>query len=230
MRLLLVEDNVDLAANVGDYLEAHHHSVDFAYDARSGLEAAASGDFDVLILDRMLPGFDGATLCRRLRDEHGVSIPVLMLTAMDAVADRIDGLHCGADDYLVKPFALAELEARLQALHRRASGRLQAGVLRVGDLEYDSRTQQARRAGRPLQLNRSMRRILEFLMRQNGRIVTRQELEYLLWRDERPDGDVLRAHLHALRSVIDRPFPVKLLQTLRGAGYRLAADAPDDAK
>ncbi|NKF21232.1 response regulator transcription factor [Solimonas marina] len=222
MRVLLIEDNADLAANVGDYLEALGHSVDFAYDGPSGLTAAAADQADVLILDRLLPGFDGATLCRRLRSEYGIAVPVLMLTAMDAVDDRVSGLDSGADDYLVKPFALAELVARMQALHRRASGAVAAGALHVADLEYDPRTMEARRAGQLLQLNRTMRRLLDFLMRQDGRIVSRHELEYLLWGDDVPDGDVLRAHMHALRNVIDKPFPVKLLHTLRGSGFRLA--------
>lgn len=228
MRVLLVEDNADLAANVGDYLAAHQHSVDFAYDGPAALQAAINGDVDVIILDRILPGLDGASVCRQLRERHGIATPVLMLTAMDALADRVSGLQCGADDYLVKPFAMAELEARLHALHRRASGGLTAGTLRVADLEYDTRTLEARRAGNVLQLNRTIRRILEFLMRQNGRMVTRQELEYLLWRDEVPDGDVLRAHMHALRNVIDKPFAHKLLHTVRGTGYRLAADGESD--
>ncbi|WP_028081083.1 response regulator transcription factor [Solimonas soli] len=231
MRVLLVEDNVDLAANVGEYLEAHRHTVDFAYDGPAALAAGADGGFDVIILDRLLPGLDGATVCRRLREERGVATPVLMLTAMDAVADRVDGLAAGADDYLVKPFAMAELEARLHSLHRRASGSVASGALRVADLEYEPRTRQARRAGQLLNLNPSTRRILEFLLRHTGRIVTRHELEYLLWGDEVPDGDVLRAHMHALRSVVDRPFARKLLHTLRGTGYRLAdlGDAGGDA-
>ena len=222
MRVLLVEDNVDLAANVGEYLEAHQHIVDFAYDGPAGLGAATQHQYDVLILDRLLPGFDGATLCRRLREQHGVATPVLMLTAMDTVADRIDGLDAGADDYLIKPFALSELEARLLALHRRASGTVTSGVLRVADLSYDPRTRLAQRGGQPLALNPSTRRIVEFLMRHTDRIVTRQELEDLLWGDDVPDGDVLRAHMHALRNVIDKPFARKLLHTLRGTGYRLA--------
>lgn len=228
MRVLLVEDNVDLAANVGDYLAAHQHSVDFAYDGPAALQAAIKGDVDVIILDRILPGLDGASVCRQLRELHGIAIPVLMLTAMDALADRVSGLQSGADDYLVKPFAMAELEARLHALYRRASGGLTAGTLRVADLEYDTRTLEARRAGKPLQLNRTIRRILEFLLRQNGRMVTRHELEYLLWRDEVPDGDVLRAHMHALRNVIDKPFVHKLLHTVRGTGYRLSAEGEAD--
>ncbi|MFT4046806.1 MAG: response regulator transcription factor [Solimonas sp.] len=232
MRVLLVEDNADLAANVGEYLEAHRHTIDFAYDGPAALAAATQGEFDIIILDRLLPGLDGASVCRRLREERGVPTPVLMLTAMDAVVDRVDGLGAGADDYLVKPFAMAELEARLHALHRRASGTIASGVLRVADLEYEPRTRQARRGGRLLGLNPSTRRILEFLMRHNERIVTRQELEYLLWADEVPDGDVLRAHMHALRSAVDKPFARKLLHTLRGTGYRLAdfGEAPDDGE
>jgi DNA-binding response OmpR family regulator len=229
MRVLLIEDNADLAANIGDYLEAHQHSVDFAYDAPAGLEAGRRGDADVIVLDRILPGFDGAGVCRQLRDVYGIDTPVLMLTAMDTLADRVSGLQCGADDYLVKPFAMAELEARLHALHRRASGGVTAGTLTLADLEYDTRTLEARRAGTLLQLNRTTRRILEFLLRQNGRMVTRPELEYLLWRDDVPDGDVLRAHMHALRAVIDRPFAKKLLHTVRGSGYRLTDRIePDD--
>lgn len=222
MRVLLIEDNADLAANIGDYLAMHGHLVDFAYDGPAGLGAAARGGFDVIILDRLLPGCDGATVCRRLRSEYGIATPVLMLTALDAVGDRVAGLAAGADDYLVKPFALAELEARLGALHRRASGAVAARQLRVADLEYDPDTHAARRGGQPLALNPTTRRILEFLMRQTHRIVARHELEYLLWGDQIPEGDVLRAHLHVLRSAVDRPFARKLLHTVRGAGYRLA--------
>lgn len=222
MRVLLVEDHADLAANVGDYLAAHGHTVDFAYDGPAGLEAAARGEFDLIVLDRLLPGFDGATVCRRLRERHGVTTPVLMLTAMDAVADRVGGLESGADDYLVKPFALSELEARLKALYRRASGEVAPALLKVADLEYEPRTQTVRRGGQTLALNPSTRRILEYLMRRSARVVSRSELEHLLWGDERPDGDVLRAHMHALRNAIDRPFARKLLHTLRGSGYRIA--------
>lgn len=222
MRVLLIEDTTDLAANVGDYLGAHQHTVDFAYDGIAGLAAAVRGDADIIVLDRMLPGLDGAALCHRLREVHGVSTPVLMLTAMDAISDRIAGLEAGADDYLVKPFALPELLARVLALHRRASGSIADAKLRVADLEYDRRTCEARRDGQVINLNPTTRRMLELLMRQTHRVVERRELEYLLWADEVPDGDVLRAHMHALRVAIDRPFPRKLLHTVRGTGYRLA--------
>ncbi|MFA5938423.1 MAG: response regulator transcription factor [Sinimarinibacterium sp.] len=222
MRILIVEDHPDLAATIGDYLEARGHAVDFAYDGRTGYTAACEQHSDVIVLDRNLPGQDGATLCRRLRAEAGVATPVLMLTAMDTVGDRVEGLGAGADDYLVKPFAMAELEARLLALHRRAAGAVANQVLRVADLLYDPQTREARRAGQPVPLNPTTRKILEFLMRQTHRVVSREELEHLLWGDEMPEGDVLRAHMHVLRAAVDRAFTHKLLHTVRGAGYRLA--------
>ncbi len=222
MHVLLVEDHADLAATIGDYLEARGHTVDFAYDGRSGLQSATHSIFDVIILDRMLPGMDGTELCRQLRGDAGVATPVLMLTALDTVTNRVEGLDAGADDYLVKPFAMAELEARLQAMHRRASGTVANQRLQVGDLVYDPRTREAQRAGQAIALNPTTRKILEFLMRQTHRVVTREELERLLWGDDLPDGDVLRAHMHVLRAAVDRPFEDKLLHTVRGAGYRLA--------
>lgn len=224
LRVLIVEDHADLAATVGDYLDARGYLVDFAYDGRSGYALAQEPRFDVIVLDRVMPGLDGATVCRKLRSEAGVATPVLMLTALDTVTNRVEGLDAGADDYLVKPFAMAELDARLQALHRRASGNLVSQRLVVGDLEYDPQTLDARRAGQPVSLNPTTRKMLEFLMRQTHRVVTREELEHLLWGDDLPDGDVLRAHLHVLRAAVDRPFTRKLIHTVRGAGYRLADD------
>ncbi|TJY58266.1 response regulator transcription factor [Sinimarinibacterium sp. CAU 1509] len=224
MRILVVEDHADLAATVGDYLAARGHTVDFAYDGRSAYTTASEAQFDVIVLDRVMPAMDGATVCRKLRGEAGVTTPVLMLTALDTVTNRIEGLEAGADDYLVKPFAMAELEARLQALHRRASGSVVSRKLVVGDLEYDPQTREAHRAGQLVTLNPTTRKLLEFLMRQTHRVVSREELEHLLWGDDLPDGDVLRAHLHVLRAAVDRPFTHKLLHTVRGAGYRLADD------
>jgi len=175
------------------------------------------------VLDRALPKLDGGQVCRRLREDFRSTVPVLMLTALDATLDRIHGLSVGADDYMVKPCELAELEARLLALHRRASGRVAERTLRVADLEYDPQSQTAHRAGRALVLNPTSRKLLEHLMRETRRIVPREELEYLLWGDERPEADVLRAHMHKLRDAVDRGFAVRLLHTYRGTGYRLAA-------
>lgn len=222
LRVLVVEDNADLAAMLGDYLQSRGHRVDFAGDGATGLRLALGQAYDAIVLDRALPRLDGITVCRQLR-ERGGATPVLMLTARDTTPDKISGLEAGADDYLIKPFELAEVEARLQALHRRASGRLAHGILRVADLEYDPTSFEARRGGRPLLLNPTTRKLLELLMRQTARIVSREELEYLIWGDEPPDADVLRAHMHKLRDAVDRDFERKLLHTFRGAGYRLAA-------
>ena len=221
MRILVIEDHPDLAANVGDYLSAQGHTVDFAADGPTGLSRALADGIDVIVLDRLLPGLDGASLCRRLRGQ-GIATPVLMLTALDAISDRVDGLSAGADDYLVKPFAMSELSARLAALHRRASGQVADQLLRVADLECDPGTAEVRRAGRTLTLTRAERRLLELLLRRSPRLVTRAELERALWGDDAPDGDVLRAHLHNLRAAVDKPFPVKLIHTVHGEGYRLA--------
>ncbi|MGH8496490.1 MAG: response regulator transcription factor [Gammaproteobacteria bacterium] len=227
MRILVVEDHPDLAANLGDFLRDLGHVVDYAADGARGLRMATTQPFDLLILDRMLPKLDGASLCRSLRASPRRLLPVLMLTAMDSTADRVDGFEAGADDYLIKPFAMAELKARVDALHRRATGRMDQAELSVADLRFDPATLQAQRDGRLLALNPTTRALLEYLMRNAHRVVLRAELEELLWGDDVPAGDVLRAHMHKLRLVIDRPFPRKLLHTVHGVGYRLA-DLHDD--
>jgi DNA-binding response OmpR family regulator len=222
MRILLVEDHPDLAANVGDFLAGCGHAVDYAADGPRGLRLAQSRSFDAIVLDRLLPGLDGASLCRRLR--AGASrVPVLMLTALDSVENRVEGLQAGADDYLVKPFALAELAARLDALHRRANAGAVDRILRVADLAFDLDTVEVRRGGDPITLTPACRKLLEVLMRQTHRVVTREELEHALWGEAAPEADVLRAHMYALRTAIDRGYSVKLLHTVHGTGYRLAA-------
>jgi DNA-binding response OmpR family regulator len=221
MRILIVEDHPDAAANLGDYLGAFGHQVDFAADGPDGLRRATGGSFDVIVLDRMLPGMNGATVCRRIREAR-LDTPVLMLTAMDTTADRVDGLEAGADDYMVKPFAFPELKARLDALHRRARGAVVNSVLRVGDLEYDPLAHRAARAGRELNLGPTTRRLLEYLMRETHRVVPRAELEHLVWGDDPPDHDALRVHLHALRRELEQPGESRLLHTTRGVGYRVA--------
>jgi DNA-binding response OmpR family regulator len=223
VKILVIEDDPDLAANLGDFLELRGHQVDFAPSGPRGLELAQWHPFDAIVLDRLLPGFDGASLCRTLR-ARGDGTPVLMLTALDAVDQRVEGLRAGADDYLVKPFALDELVARLEALHRRASRRVAAAPLRLGDLEYDPATLTATRGGRPLELSPTLRQLLEHLLRHQDRVVGRSELCELIWGD--PDVDALRGHIHELRRVLDRPFPTALLHTVRGGGWRLM-EKPD---
>ena len=218
MRILVVEDDPDLAANLGDFLELRGHIVDFAASGRQGESLASTGEFDAIVLDRMLPGLDGATICRALR-ARGDGTPILMLTALDAVDQRVEGLAAGADDYLVKPFALDELVARLEALHRRASRQLTNAPLRIADLEYNPATLTATRGGQRLEMSATLRQLLEYLLRHQDRVVTRGELCELIWGDS--DVDALRGHIHELRLVVDRPFAKPLLHTVRGGGWRL---------
>ena len=223
MRILVVEDDPDLAANLGDFLELRGHHVDFAASGRHGQELATSQGFDAIVLDRLLPGLDGASVCRALR-ARGDGTPILMLTALDAVDQRVEGLAAGADDYLVKPFALDELVARLEALHRRASRRVTAAPLRLADLEYDPATLTATRGGRPVELSATLRQVLEHLLRHQDRVVTRRELCELIWGD--PDVDALRGHIYELRRVLDAESSAPLLHTVRGGGWRLMEKRP----
>lgn len=225
MQILLIEDNRDIAANVFEYFEPRGHVLDYAADGTEGLRLATEGVPDVIVLDLMLPGMDGLDVCRAIREQTERNVPVLMLTARDRLDDKIAGFEAGADDYLVKPFSLQELEVRLLALDRRARSLGQPKVLRVADLEFDTRTQQARRGGLPLKLSTTTRKLLACLMANTERVVSRQELEREVWADEPPERDVLRAHIYALRNVIDKPFAKKLLHTVHGSGYRVTDEA-----
>jgi DNA-binding response OmpR family regulator len=222
VKVLVIEDNRDIAANIADYLEPKGHVLDFAATGPHGLQLALQERYDIIVLDIMLPGLDGMALCRRLRNEGRSDVPVLMLTARDQLEDKLEGFQAGADDYLVKPFSVKELEVRLQALIKRGTSQ-GARVLVVGDLHYDPQTFAATRAGRTLELNPMQRRLLELLMSNTHRVVTREELERHIWGDALPDNDVLRTHIYSLRNVIDKPFAQKLLQTIHGTGYRLVA-------
>ncbi|HNQ05209.1 MAG TPA: response regulator transcription factor [Thiobacillaceae bacterium] len=223
MRVLIIEDNPDLAANLCDFLEAKRHDVDAAGDGITGLHLAVTQDYDAIILDVMLPGMDGFGVCQRLREVARRDTPVLMLTARDALDDRVAGLECGADDYVVKPFALREIEARLRALQRRAGGKAAATLLRVADLEYDPALMRAQRGARHVHLPPIPLKLLETLMRASPRVVKRSELERAVWGDEPPDSDALRAHMHVLRAALEEAGETTLIHTLRGIGYRLAA-------
>lgn len=223
LRILVIEDNPDLAANLVDFLTARGHVVDAAGDGVTGFHLATHQRFDVILLDLILPGMDGVTLCRRLRTEAENITPVLMLTARDTLEDKIAGLEAGADDYLVKPFALREVAARIQALARRAGISAAQGELRVADLSFNAATFEVSRHGTPIKLTPIPLRLLEALMRATPRVVTREELERSAWGDAPPDSDALRAHLHILRNAIDKPFETPLLRTLRGIGWQIAA-------
>ncbi|MCP5279229.1 MAG: response regulator transcription factor [Thiobacillus sp.] len=224
MHILVIEDNPDLAANVCDFLEAKGHSTDAAGDGVTGLHLAVTQDYDAIVLDVMLPGMDGFSVCRRLREDARRDTPVLMLTARDALDDRVAGLECGADDYVLKPFALRELEARLKALARRARGAASPAILRAGDLEFDPALMRASRSGRVLNLPPIPLKLLETLLRASPRVVKRGELERAVWGDQPPDSDALRAHMHVLRHALEVDGAPPLIHTLRGIGYRLAAE------
>ncbi len=223
--ILLVEDHRDIAEMVFDYLETRGFTVDYAPDGRAGLHLGIANRYDAVVLDVMLPGIDGLELCRRLRDEAQLLAPVLMLTARDTLADKLAGFEHGADDYLIKPFDLAELEARLHALLRRARGGLQGELLRVDDLTFDTRTLKVMRAGSELVLTPIGLKILKVLMQQSPAVVDRRVIERAIWGDLPPDSDALRSHMYNLRKVVDKPFARPLIHTLHSAGFRLALDA-----
>lgn len=229
MRILIVEDNADIAANLHAYLEPLGYVIDWERNGEAGLASAARQVHDALVLDLMLPGtLDGLSLCRRLRKELRLPVPVLMLTARDTVPDKVLGFEAGADDYLVKPFSMAELDVRLKALHRRASEAHVPAPLQVADLVFDPAQFEARRAGQRLELTPSGYKLLQCLMAHAPRLVKRETLEYALWGDSPPDSDALRTHIHALRQAIDKPFAQPLLRTLPGQGYCLQPPELDE--
>ena len=221
--ILLVEDNAETAAYVSDGLGALGHPVEVAGDGRAGLLRASDPQFDCLVIDRLLPGFDGLTVVRTLRSA-GVRTPIIFLTAVGGVADRIQGLRAGADDYLVKPFELEELAARVEALGRRPPLPESQTLLRAGDLELDRLDRTARRAGQPLELTASEFRLLEVLMRHAGSPVTRSMLlQAVFGLDHANPATIIEPHVSRLRAKLEqagRPDPVR---TVRGSGYCIDA-------
>jgi DNA-binding response OmpR family regulator len=217
--ILLVEDHPALAETVGDFLEARGYTVDFAADGLLALQLATSEHFDAIVLDLMLPGINGLEVCRRLRREAQLTTPILILTARDQLDDKLKGFEVGADDYLVKPFDLPELVARIEALLRR--GRGMTSIYRVGDLTMNLETMEVERAGVEIKLSKTLFDILRILLRESPKVVPRETIERELWGDDLPDSDTLRSHLYNLRKAIDRPFEQPLIETLAGRGYRL---------
>ena len=223
MRILIIEDNPDIAGNIGDYLELHDHIVDFASDGVMGLQLATQQTFDVVILDINMPRMDGFEMCKRLRQDHQLDTPVLMLTARDSLADKTTGFELGAWDYLIKPFELKELVMRINALKLRQTPN-RSRTLDVGDLSLNLDTWQATREGKELKLHRASLKILEMLMRASPNTVPRQEIEFYLWGDHPPSSDPLRSHMHELRRELDKPFAHNMLTTMRGVGFALRSD------
>ncbi|MGV8987247.1 MAG: winged helix-turn-helix domain-containing protein [Cypionkella sp.] len=223
MRLLLIEDDPAVSAYVAKGLTEAGHVCDVLADGTDGLFQATRESYDVLVVDRMLPGLDGLSLVRALR-AAGVRTPVLFLTALGGIDDRVAGLEAGADDYLTKPFAFAELMARVNALARRPPVQEVQTVLRVADLELDMMRRKARRGGQTIDLLPKEFTLLEVLMRNAGRVVTRTMLLERVWDFHfDPKTSVVETHISRLRAKIDKPFEVALLQTVKNAGYMLHA-------
>ena len=223
LRVLLIEDQSDLAANVIDYFESLGHAIDYASDGASGVSLALSESFDVVILDLTLPKLDGLEVCRHIREKAAHRIPVLMLTARDSLLDKLRGFETGADDYLTKPFALDELHARCQALARRRELH-RSSVIVIGSLHVDVRKREALRGGAALQLTRKGFDILKTLAEVYPEAMTRSELVARIWGDDWPDSDALRSHIYALRQELDKPFQRPILKTIHGVGFQLEAD------
>ncbi|GFM84815.1 DNA-binding response regulator [Pseudomonas cichorii] len=220
MRILVIEDHKDILANITEYFTLKGFEVTGALDGLTGLHHAVTGNYDAIILDLMLPGMDGILLCKTLRENTVQHVPILMLTARDALDDRISGFNVGADDYIVKPFALSELLARVESVARRFSG-MKKRILQIHDLTYDLDTLEVRRAGCLLKLNPTSMVLLELLMRKSPAIVKRKDFEQALWGSNTPDSDSLRTSIYTLRKVIDKPFDILLLHTAHGMGYKL---------
>jgi DNA-binding response OmpR family regulator len=222
LRVLIIEDQRDIAANIWDFLEARGYLVDHAADGAHGLQRALQGGHDVIVLDLGLPRLDGLELCRRLR-QADPGVPVLMLTARDTLEDKLRGFAEGADDYMVKPFAMRELEARIRVLHRRA--RPGAGErLEFGDLRYDPATMQASRGGRVDTLTLAQARLLEALMRQAPAIVGHEALSRAARGGEAGDAASLHTLIYELRAIVDRPHAHAMIRSVHGVGYRLQAE------
>lgn len=219
LRVLVIEDQRDIAANIWDYLERRGYVVDHAVDGQTGLAMASRGGVEVVVLDLGLPRLDGLDLCRRLRTA-GNQVPVLMLTARDTLEDRVRGFEQGADDYLVKPFAMRELEARIQAVYRRGRP-AQDHQIQVGSLGYDPKSLMAIRQGKHIPLTRSQGQLLNALMRASPAVIQHRDLQHALWGDDSGDVAALHTHIHDLRGLIDRPFGQAMIQSVRGFGYRL---------
>lgn len=226
-RILLIEDNYDISENIAEYFEALGYVLDFAQDGKQGLDLALNHNYDVIILDVMLPRLDGFSVCAQYKEQAAQPAPILMLTALDSLDDKLAGFDRGAEDYLVKPFALQELEARVKVLLRHKPPSQASNLLKVADLEFNRQMAEVHRAGKLLSLNQVCLKLLECLMLASPHVVSRQELEFSLWGDEPPTSDSLRSHLYGLRKIVDKPFKDKLIHTIHGIGFQIKE--PDES-
>ena len=223
MRVLVVEDNQKIANSIKKGLEQESFAVDIALDGIKGFDLAVVEDYDIIILDLMLPGMDGMEVCRKLRQEEKISTKILMLTAKNQLEDRVEGLNTGADDYLAKPFAFKELIARIRALTRRPKKTLN-NILKANDLELDSSNQQVKRAGKTISLSKKEYSLLEYLLRNKNKILSKQELINHVW-DYNADilENTVEVYIGYLRNKIEKPFKnkPKLIKTIKGFGYKI---------
>lgn len=223
MNILVVEDNKDIHDNLLEFLELRGHHAVGALDGLSGLHLAASQPFDAIILDIMLPGVDGNQICHSLRTHSRSGVAIVMLSARDELSDRLTGFNVGADDYITKPFAMAEVLARIEAIVARRN-RQPNRVLTLHDLRFDLDTLEVSRAGQPLKLNPTNLKLLEVLMRRSPHLVQRRELEEVLWGRDVPSSDSLRSNIHMMRRTLDKAFDLPLLHTVHGLGYKLCVE------
>lgn len=229
MRTLVIEDDIETANYITKGLKEHGHTVDQATDGKDGLFMALENEYEIIILDRMLPALDGLSILKTLRSSDSQT-PVIILSALGEVNDRVQGLKAGGDDYLVKPFAFSELLARIEALLRRGEMKPDTSLLKVADLELDRLTHTVKRAGNTIDLQPREYLILEFLLQHAGQIVTRTMLLENVWDyNFDPQTNIIDVHISRLRNKIDKGFNSPLLQTVRGAGYCLREPAPDSA-
>lgn len=221
MRVLIIEDDADIATNLYDYLESGGYEVDVASNGSTGLHLAITQHWDAILLDLILPRVDGLTICRKLREDARRDTPVLMLTARDTLDDKLQGFVHGADDYLIKPYSLKEVDARLVALIKRYKGEVTQPILRCTDICFDLATLIVERAGRPIKLPPKCLHLLRILMQSPNRVVGRAELEAEVWGEHSMDSDTLRTHIYTLRRALTARGEDDVIETVHGLGYRL---------
>lgn len=219
--VLLIEDHRDIAEMIASYFEGRGFVVDYAADGVTGLHLATTKPVDLVVLDLSLPGIDGLDICRAIREQAKLDTPIIMLTARDTLDEKVAGLNAGADDYLVKPFAIRELEARVNAQLRRNRAEVTREKLVVGQLVLDKSTLQVQREGQDIRLPPTGLRLLEVLMRSSPAVMSRSELERKVWGDVLPDSDTLRSHMYSLRKKVDKPFDRHMILNHPGSGYQL---------
>ena len=220
-KILIIEDNPDIVANIYAFFEPKGFELDNAHNGISGLALAANNRYDVILLDVMLPGMDGTKLCKTLREEWHNKTPILMLTARDTILDKVAGFDSGADDYLVKPFSLVELELRIKALIRRQQDEYFEHSITVGDVTLNASEHKVIRAGSVLKLTPTGFKILNILMSASPRVASKNELEEKVWGEDIPSSDALRTHLHGVRVQVDKPFVTPVIVTVPGVGYQI---------